>query len=162
LYEEDISTKKKEESQKAWIQKEDAYKRRQSSPLKEKEKGTQKTNCLEIMLPAKFRLKSKKEFDELFKKGKTLASERLIMKYSLETKLDIQVGFSAGLKFSKKATDRNKAKRWLREAVRAELSAIKPGAKIIFIINPRVKLSELSYSILKAEIQDLLRKGELL
>jgi ribonuclease P protein component len=114
------------------------------------------------MLPAKFRLKSKKEFNELFKRGETLANEYLIMKYSLETKPEIKVGFSVGLKFSKKATERNKAKRWLREAVREELAVIKPGSKLIFIINPKVKPSELSYSILKTEIQDLLRKGELL
>jgi ribonuclease P protein component len=114
------------------------------------------------MLPAKFRLKSRKEFNELFKKGKILASESLIMKYFLRAGPEIKIGFSAGLKFSKKATIRNKAKRWLREVARAELGNIKPGSKIIFIINPKVKPGELSYPTLKTEMQRLLRKGKLL
>ena len=114
------------------------------------------------MLPAKFRLKNKKEFSEVFRKGKSFASRNLVMKHESAGSDAVKVGFSVGLKFSKKAVKRNKVKRWLREAARTNLLGIKPGSKIIFILNPKVDFSTLNLALLRKEMKDLLQKSKLL
>lgn len=114
------------------------------------------------MLPVKFRLKNKKEFNTLFCGGKSSASENLSMKHQSNVGEGLKIGFSVGLRFSKKAAERNKVKRWLREAARKYVRAIKPGSRIIFIMNPRAGKSVLNYLSIQAEMLDLLRKEKLL
>jgi len=114
------------------------------------------------MLPAKFRLKDKKEFSETFKKGKSFSSRHLMMRLTRVSSAEIKVGFSVGLKFSKKAAERNKVKRWLREAVRESLGKFRPGAKIVFVLNSRSEFRELSLDILRQEVRDLLQISKLI
>jgi ribonuclease P protein component len=114
------------------------------------------------MLPAEFRLKDKKEFSETFRKGKSLFGSHLLLRHKNAGDAVAKIGFSVGLKFSKKAVERNKVKRWLREAVRENLDKIKPGAKIVFILNPKTEVQELSLDILRQEVQNLLKESKLI
>lgn len=114
------------------------------------------------MLPSEYRLKKNREFSEIFKRGKSYSCRHLIMKYLEEDGSEIKIGFSVGLKFSKKASERNKAKRWLREAARANMKQIKPGSKIVFVLSPKADFSDLSLHLAKSEMQELLRKGKLI
>ena len=114
------------------------------------------------MLPTQFRLKNKKEFSEVFQRGKTLSNEALIMKYTEIGSGELKVGFSAGLKFSKKSAERNKAKRWMREATRPLLGKIKKGHQIIFLINSKFPYEQMSYSLLEEKTEDLLMRAKLL
>lgn len=78
-----------------------------------------------------------------------------------ENKLGLcRLGFSIGLKFSKKATLRNKARRRLSEAARALLPQIKPGYDFIFI--PKIKILETSQEEIIKDLKDVLYKNHFL
>ncbi|OGI24919.1 MAG: ribonuclease P protein component [Candidatus Moranbacteria bacterium RBG_13_45_13] len=113
------------------------------------------------MLPAKFRLKDKKEFASVFRRGKVSSNDVLIMKYSPAGPDQLKIGFSAGSKLSKKSSERNKAKRWMREAVRLIIGRVKPGHKIIFSINSKFPYKQMDYTLVQEKIRDLLQEARL-
>lgn len=114
------------------------------------------------MLPAKYRLKNRKDFDQVFKQGRTFSNELLIIKYALEEKRDVKIGFSAGIKFSKKSSQRNKVKRWLREAVRDIVEKIKPGHHIILLINSKFPYKQMNHSLIKEKTKNLFGEAGLI
>jgi len=115
------------------------------------------------MLPAIHRLKGKKIFDDLFRFGKTFSSDALMMKVSSgEAKQLTKFGFVASLKFSKKAAERNKVKRWMREAVRAIIEEIQPGWQVIFFINPKFSKEKLNSNLIQEKTENLLKKAKIL
>lgn len=71
-------------------------------------------------------------------------------------------GFAASLKFSKKAAERNKVKRWMREAVRAKLENIQLGKEAVFLINPKAPKSELNLKVIQENIENLLKQAKIL
>lgn len=114
------------------------------------------------MLPAKNRLKSKKEFSEIFRLGKTISSGAFLLKSRVGKSEELKIGFSVGVKFSKKAPERNRAKRWMREAVRPMLEKIKSGHQIIFLINSKFPHEQIDFAFVKRGLEDLLKKAKLL
>jgi ribonuclease P protein component len=87
------------------------------------------------MLPLKFRLKNKKDIERVFRKGKTVKSGFLFLKFAENELLDSRIAFSIGLRYSKKAVKRNRAKRILREAAKSFLKELKPGFDLVFFID---------------------------
>ena len=85
------------------------------------------------MLPLKNRLK-KKDFKEVFKKGKGFKQGPLFLKVLSNNLQKSRFGFVVGKKIFKKATERNKIKRQLREMVRARIEKIQKGADVILIV----------------------------
>ena len=115
------------------------------------------------MLPATHRLKGRKEFNDLFQNGKVFSNDVLLMKIaSGEAGKPSQFGFGASLKFSKKASERNKAKRWMREAVRAKIEEIQSGKNAIFLINPNFPKKELNLQLIQEKIENLFKKAKVL
>ena len=86
------------------------------------------------MLPASNRIKCNTDFQKIFKQGATAAKDFLLLKYLPNNLKKTRIGMSVGLKYSKKATDRNKAKRILRACAASQLENIKPGYDIIFFL----------------------------
>lgn len=114
------------------------------------------------MLGAAHRLKGKKIFDDLFRAGKTFSNDALMMKIAEgEADQSTQFGFGASLKFSKKAVERNKAKRWMREAVRAKINEIQPGWRVAFFISPKFPKEKLSSSVIREKTENLLKKAKI-
>ncbi len=77
--------------------------------------------------PKKEKLKSKKLIDELFANGKSVKAYPLVMIYNeseLEKDISLKAGFSVSKKKIKKAVDRNKIKRRMREAYRINKAGI--------------------------------------
>jgi len=115
------------------------------------------------MLPAHHRLKGKKIFDDLFRAGKTFSNDALMMKVAEgEAGEPTKFGFVASLKYSKKAVERNKAKRWMREAVRAKIKEIQPGWHVIFFISPKIPKEKLSLDLVREKTENLLKKAKIL
>lgn len=69
-------------------------------------------------LPKKVKLKSEKQITFLFKEGKSFTSYPLRFHYISNDNLNSKVLFSAPKRLFKKAVDRNRAKRILREGYR--------------------------------------------
>jgi ribonuclease P protein component len=106
------------------------------------------------MLPKENRLKKKKDFENIFKNGKTFRSKNITVKYLFNEIEDNKIGFVVSKKFSKKATERNKVKRRLREIVRKNKKQIKKGVDIILIALPSLK--GLTFEEIEKEIKNIL------
>ncbi len=91
------------------------------------------------MLSKENRLKNKKDFDNVFKKGRRVKGDFLFLKI-LENNLDAsRFAFVVGLKISKKAVIRNKIKRRLRYIVREKFSDIQKGIDVMIITLPGIE-----------------------
>ncbi len=114
------------------------------------------------MLSSAHRLKGKKDFGNLYRTGKTFSNDVLILKISSgEKDSPAKFGFAASLKFSKKATERNKVKRWMREAVRPSIGKIQSGRIAIFFVNPKFPKDKLNFELIRKNIEDLLKKAKI-
>ena len=113
------------------------------------------------------RLKSRKKIDELFEKGKGFSVPPLRIIYTLEATKEfpqLQVAVSAPKRNFKKAVDRNRLKRLLREAYRLnkkKLLTVAEERKVggTFFINYTSKKME-SFEMIAAAMIKALRKLE--
>ena len=91
------------------------------------------------MLPKENRLKLKKDFEIVFKKGKSFSQDILFLKV-LENDSNIKrFGFIVSRKISKKAVIRNKVKRRLREAVGTRLKEARSGVDCVLVALPGIE-----------------------
>lgn len=91
------------------------------------------------MLPKNNRLKNKKEFKEVFRKGKGFEKDFLFLKVKKIESDKSKFGFIVSRKISKKAVARNKMKRRLREIVRKEFPKIKPGIDAVLVVKKDIE-----------------------
>jgi ribonuclease P protein component len=85
------------------------------------------------MLPSPNRLRNKSDFARVLKNGKSKNSQFLSLRFIGNDCPLSRLGLLVSKKAFKKANQRNRIKRKLREALRANLSPIRPGQDIIFI-----------------------------
>lgn len=111
------------------------------------------------MLPKINRLKKKKDFALVFKRGKGLQDDFLFIKFAKNNLKISRFGFTVSNSLSKKAVVRNKLKRKLREIVRLNLKGIKKGVDIIFIA--KSGLEKKTFSEISRIVEDLLKKSKL-
>lgn len=83
------------------------------------------------MLPKEKRLKDKRDFESAFVKGKFLSSGPLTVRIIKTSIKQSRIGFAVGKNYSKKATERNRAKRVLRSAIAPLAENILPGIDIV-------------------------------
>lgn len=74
-----------------------------------------------MALPKQNRLKKRKDFEEVFKKGKTLHGDFLFIKYNYGTTNISRFGIVVSAKVAKKAVLRNRIRRILSETIRGQL-----------------------------------------
>ena len=114
------------------------------------------------MLSRENRLNRSKDFEKAFKKGLSCFSENIIVK-ALKNELDIsRIGFSVGVKVSKKAIERNRIKRVLRESVRIYISQMKKGFDIVIIYKKTGDLNKFDSSEAKKQVKEVFEKSNLL
>jgi len=88
------------------------------------------------MLPAKNRLKKKKDFERVFKEGRGAREDFLFLKLVKNNSGFNRIAFIVGKNVSKKASQRNKVKRIISEIVRLRLKNLKPGIDGVFVALP--------------------------
>ena len=79
------------------------------------------------MLSRKNRLKKKKDFEQVFRRGETLKEGFLTLKLAKNNLKVTRFGFVISLKVSKKASLRNKIRRRLRAIAKTKIPQIKTG-----------------------------------
>ncbi|MFN3756167.1 MAG: ribonuclease P protein component [Flavobacterium sp.] len=87
--------------------------------------------------PKSEKLKSQKKIELLFSEGKSVAVYPLRLVYvpiDNKEKTEIQIGISASKKYFKKATERNRMKRLLREAYRLNKTLLWNDLQHSFVI----------------------------
>ncbi len=112
-----------------------------------------------IFLKAKgmkyFRLKKQADFQKLFKTGKRAFATSLTMIYGKANMLTM--GISVGKRHGK-SVKRNRIKRLIREAFRAENNALNGKYRILFI--PKVQ-DEYSFHTFQRDIRWIIKKEKL-
>jgi len=93
------------------------------------------------MLSSINRLKKKKDFEIVFKKGKGYKENFLYLKIVGNKLKTSRFGIVVSKKFSTKATLRNKIKRRLRELIRIKLPNIKKGIDGVIIVIPGLEIN---------------------
>ncbi len=112
------------------------------------------------MLPKKNRLKKEKDFQEIFKKGRSFKEKFLVIKFRKnQTKVN-RFGFIVSKKVSKKAVKRNQIKRRLREVVRKNINDYQKGYDVAFIALPG--LGNADFKEIKNVVLKLLKKSKIL
>lgn len=111
------------------------------------------------MLSCEARLKKKKDFDLVYKKGKSYYLKDLKLCFIIKDSDSQRCGFSISKKVSKKAVERNKLKRRLSHIFKIESENIIKNVDCVFVA--RIGLLELSFSELKNIVQQILAKSDL-
>jgi ribonuclease P protein component len=106
----------------------------------------------------KYRLRGR-EFEEVLKKGKGFRVNGLVLKLILKEK-GKKFGFLISKKILKKAVQRNKVKRRLREILRERVEDIKDGVRIVFVALKG--LEEKEFLELKEIFEKILKKSKIL
>lgn len=116
------------------------------------------------MLPKKNRLTKGEDFDLVKREGETIKGKNLLLKYlnlkSKNKKLtqrDSKIGIVVSTRVSKKATDRNRVKRQVRNSLFNILDKMQSGYKIVLLT--RRSLLELSSSEIEKEVKNLFKKA---
>jgi len=110
-------------------------------------------------MPAFNSLRTKKEFDLVYKKGKAMQGIFFSLRFweSKNSSEPAKFGIIVGLNISKKAVLRNKKRRQLREIIRLNQGKIKRSHWII--ISAKDKILEADYEVLEKEFLGLCRKA---
>ena len=111
------------------------------------------------MLAKEHRLKKKKDFERVFKKGKLLAKDFLILRVAKNNLKITRVGLVVSQKVSKKAVLRNKVKRKIREAVRNNIKKINLGYDLIFFTKKGIERK--SFLEIKKTVESLFAQAKL-
>ncbi len=91
------------------------------------------------MLSKKSRLNKKKNFKDIFQRGKSFKENFLVLKVLKKNANQIRFGFVVSQLISKKATVRNKIKRRLSELVRPRFRKLKRGIEAVLIATPGIE-----------------------
>lgn len=112
------------------------------------------------MLTKQYRLQKDRDFELVFKKGRAFKSKFLFLKLKRNNLEISRFGFVIGKTISKKSTVRNRIKRRLRDIIERNLVKIKSGFDVIIGVN--TKIVEKNYQEIKEELEELLKKAEVL
>jgi len=102
------------------------------------------------MLPKKYRLTGKKDFEKVFKTGQGRHAKILGIKFAKNNLEKSRFGFIVSKKVSPKAVVRNKIKRQAREIVQLNLDNIKSGLDVVIICHQGI--TEKKYQEIEKEI----------
>jgi ribonuclease P protein component len=111
------------------------------------------------LLPRKFRLCKNKDFRIIYRSGKSISNQFLVLYIRKNNINETRIGFSISKKIGK-ANERNLLKRQLREITRKFLPLIKSGYDLVFVARQRIK--GLDYGNLEKSVKLLLDKGKIL
>lgn len=112
------------------------------------------------MLPFKNRLTKKRDIEKVQRMGQFFSSGNLTLKVAINGTDITRIGFLAGLKFSRRAVERNQIKRKLRGIFRDKLREIKKGLDIVVMARKR-EGEKIKDGKLKEDADLILKKGNL-
>jgi len=108
------------------------------------------------MLKKQNRLKNKNDFDKVFKKGISVFGQILGIKFSKNTSMFNRFGVIVSKKISKKAIERNKIKKQIKDILRNEEKNLKKGNDFVIITLPEIKNKK--YKEIQLEISKNFKK----
>lgn len=112
------------------------------------------------MLKNPNRVKQNKDFDKIFRKGKGINTDFLLIKAVNNHSEKSRFGFVVSKKISKKSTVRNRIKRILGEIIRKRISEIKNGVDIVMVV--KKDFSKMPFSDIDGLVYLTFKKNSLL
>jgi len=112
------------------------------------------------MLPKINRLQKKEDFQRLCRQGEFSSIGDIYLKKDINSLPHTRIGFLVEKKIFKKAVERNRIRRLLREVVYRNIKIIKPGMDIIIFYRDRKQ--EKNLAIVGSALERLLKKSNLL
>lgn len=116
-------------------------------------------NLKSFTYPEKEKLKSRKLIKKVFEEGKTIKTYPVLIRYIEHDEQNNRVGVSVSKRNFKKAVDRIRIKRQLREAFRLNKEVLtKPGSKfavMILFIGKKEMPSKQLHETVKALLKDI-------
>lgn len=106
------------------------------------------------MLAKQFRLVKEKDFKKIFKLGKSSYAKNFSVKFLANDFENNRYGIVISSKVSKKAVDRNKLKRQIREIVRGVDKNLASGFDIVVMVFPSALNQK--YEFIKSELEKTL------
>lgn len=110
------------------------------------------------MLKKKYRIRKRKDFRKIYKKGESVAGKYLVLYKFQSGTNNVRFGYSISKKIGR-AIIRNKLKRRLSEICRLYRNNFKEGNDIIFIARKRI--NEIGFKELNEEVKLLAKKANL-
>ena len=110
------------------------------------------------MLRKEESLKGQKRFEQIFKKGRRLFGKKLALYWLKNFTLQNRYGIVVSLKISKKSTQRNKIKRWIRVILAQNREKIEPGFDLIVRVLKKIE----SFEEVQQELSFLLKRSRLI
>jgi ribonuclease P protein component len=107
------------------------------------------------MIPAIYRLRSNRSFEVVYKRGRSVSDEYLVVTQLPGKYPTLKVGFVCGKKVGK-AVCRNKVKRRLREAFYALIPRLEGNTS--YVVVARSKAGQADYHTLASSLEGLLAK----
>jgi ribonuclease P protein component len=125
-----------------------------------------------VALPKAYRLKSRQDFQAVFREGIRRHSSHFTLRalkppLSTEPSLDTappvtKIGIAISTKVSKRAVVRNKIKRQMTAALHQLLPKLVPGWRLVLIVKPTTTESECETQKFLQELEQLLAQTEVL
>ena len=112
------------------------------------------------MLPRKYRLVETKSFERAKKKGSVFQSKSFGMSVFKRNNAASQFGFIVSTKISKKAVERNRVKRLLRQPLLELLSQIRSGFDVVFLA--KKEILKTNREALSKEVKGVLKIAKLI
>lgn len=112
------------------------------------------------MLPRENRITEKSDFTKVLKEGRIDGGVLLSLAVHKGDGTAPKVGFIVSNKISKKAVERNRLKRLMRQAVRLHLNAIEDGTHLVFLA--KKKAANAASEEITRESQALLKRSGVL
>ena len=98
------------------------------------EKDEKNLPRFKFMLPFDNRLVKRRDFERVYKLGRYIFSGNIGLKFVKNDFKETRLGIAVGIKFSKKATIRNLAKRRIREILRKHWGKIEKGFDVVISV----------------------------
>ena len=113
------------------------------------------------MLPKENRLTAKSDFEAVRENGRMFSGRNFSLSYrNRGDEKKTRFGFVVSKKVSKRAVERNRAKRVLREIVRKNISSVKAGFDCIFLV--KKAFLGMKSSEVEVEVKEALKKFEII
>ena len=106
------------------------------------------------------RLRKNKDIQKVFEKGRIFKKDLLILKILSNNLDESRFAFVISKKFSKKAVNRNKMKRKLRESVYSNLKKIQKGVDVVVIASPGLETKD--FEEIKETVSNLFKKAKII